>query len=37
MIEGIVIYSREDLSKNLSYIDWLIEDGRKKGLNIRLF
>ncbi|VYU07420.1 ATP-grasp domain-containing protein [Clostridium tertium] len=37
MIEGIVIYSREDLNKNLSYINWLIEEAEKKGLNIRLF
>lgn len=36
MIDGIVIYDEKDIEKNKSYISWLIEEGRKKNLNIRL-
>ncbi|WP_294364793.1 ATP-grasp domain-containing protein, partial [uncultured Clostridium sp.] len=36
MIDGILIYNEKDIEKNNSYISWLIEEGRKRGLNIRL-
>ncbi len=36
MIDGIVIYNEKDAEKNKAYIKWLIEEGRKKNLNIKL-
>ena len=37
MINGILIYNEKDVEKNKSYINWLIEEGRKRNLNIKLF
>ncbi len=37
MIDGILIYDEKDVEKNKSYINWLIEEGRKRNLNIKLF
>lgn len=36
MIDGILIYNEKDVDKNRSYISWLIEEGRKRELNIKL-
>ena len=36
MIDGIVIYNEKDLEKNKDYINWLIEEGQRKNLNIKL-
>ena len=36
MIDGILIYNEKDVEKNKSYISWLIEEGSKRDLNIRL-
>lgn len=36
MIDGILIYNEKDVEKNKSYISWLIEEGRKRKLNIKL-
>lgn len=36
MIKGLVIYDEVDVEKNKSYINWLIEDGKKYGLQLEL-
>lgn len=36
MINGLVIYDEIDVEKNISYINWLIEDGKKYSLNLEL-
>lgn len=36
MIDGILIYNEKDIEKNKTYINWLMEEGRDRGLNIRL-
>lgn len=37
MINGILIYNEKDVEKNKAYINWLIEEGRKRNLDIKLF
>jgi glutathione synthase/RimK-type ligase-like ATP-grasp enzyme len=36
MINGLVIYDERDVEKNKGYINWLIEDGRKYDLDLKL-
>lgn len=36
MRNGIVIYTKKDSDKNKSYINWLIDEGKSKNLNIKL-
>lgn len=36
MINGVVIYNKEDIEKNKAYIDWLIDEGKSRNLNIKL-
>jgi len=36
MIYGLVIYNEKDIEKNESYINWLIEEGKNRDININL-
>ena len=36
MINGIVIYDEKDIERNKTYINWLIEEGKNKDINIKL-
>ena len=36
MLNGILIYDKEDIERNKAYIKWMIEEGKKFDLNIEL-
>ncbi len=33
-VKGLLLYNREDYDKNASYVDWLIREAQKKGLQL---
>lgn len=36
MIDGLVIYDEKDVDRNKTYINWLIEEGKNRDININL-
>lgn len=36
MMNGLLIYNRDDYFRNESYVDWLLQTGKEYGLNLKL-